>query len=112
MLDDGTAETQQMQTPLPSIVSTSQALCCLYYSQLFGRNGPQRFLLHAYVGKSQTLSEGLEREHLGKIPGRGERRGDRPACQTTGTKQKMLAFTRTSLIPKHFISDSGFIVFN
>lgn len=76
MLDDGTAETQQMQTPLPSIVSTSQASCRLYYSQLFGRNGPQRFLLHAYVGKSQMLSEGLEREHLGKIPERGERRGE------------------------------------
>lgn len=46
-------------------------LCCSYYSQLCGRNGPRRFLHHAYVGKLQRLSEGLEREHLGKIPVRG-----------------------------------------
>lgn len=46
-------------------------LCCSYYSQSCGRNGPRRFLHHAYVGKLRRLSEGLEREHLGKIPVRG-----------------------------------------
>lgn len=41
-----------------------------HYSRSCGRNGPQHSLLHAYVGKSQRLSEGRERERLGKIPER------------------------------------------
>lgn len=41
-----------------------------HYSRWCGRNGPRHSLLHAYVGKWQRLSEGREREHLGKIPER------------------------------------------
>lgn len=47
----------------------------ILYSRSCGRNGPQRSLLRACVGKSQKLSEGLEREHLGKIPER-DRKGN------------------------------------
>lgn len=51
------------------------AVCYFHYSRSCGRNGPQRSLLHAYVEKSQRLSEGLERGHLGKIPGNEKRKG-------------------------------------